>query len=274
MAIEVSWPDDVEKFPQTSAVGPNGRTMTRTALVTGTGDHLVALFATGIPRYGDEFGNSGMFCQTVKAIRIGGWDRNGDNSSGCCRVTCEYSTVPINWQYAATGPESNYTEIDYTRRSLQVMWGWNPGGPFDGVPTSGPINNGEGASKEVAGFSLKIHAYTLQPQNIDLARMLLIGANGSRNSNAMVLPPLKRPNRLLMNPPTLSFGVGQLRYMGPESTNWILSATGTNYIYEVVHLLEAAPDWLTQWTKTNQDGVPISSNAAQIYGLADLGGLW
>jgi len=277
MAIEVSWPDDLEKFPTSSAKDANGRTMTRTALVTGTGDHLVALMATGIPRVGDQYGTTGLFATTAEAVRIGGWDRQGNQTGGACKVTVKYASAGyVNWGYQVTGPESNYTELDYTQRSVQVMFGFNPGGPF--TPghegDSGPINNGEGAAKEVASFSCKVHGFSLNPQSLNMARMLTLGANGSRNANAMTLPRMKTPYNLNLSPPSLDFAIGQLRYMGPQSTQWILSATGTNYVYEVVHLLQAAPDWLTQWTKTNKDGVPIASSAAQIYDLQDLGGLW
>lgn len=277
MAIEVSWPDDLEKFPCYSAKDANGRTMLRTGLVTGTGDHLVALMATGVPQWGDEYGSgTGLFCDSVQAIRIGGWDRVGNQTGGACKVTCKYSSLGlVGWAYPITGPESTYTEIDYTQRSVQVMWGWNPGGPFTGVPTSGPINNGEGAAKEVASFSLKVHAFTRTPQNINMARLLDLGAKGSRNQNPITMPNLKKPPGISLTPPQLAFSQGQLRYMGPESSGWRLSTVGNNqYIYEIVHLFHAAPDWLTQWTATNKDGVPISSNAAQIYDLADFGGLW
>lgn len=278
MAITVSWPDDPINFPRVITSDGQGRTMTQTALVQGTDDIAVAIIATGIPRVGDQWGSSsGLFRTTAEATRWGGADHQGNNTGGACKVKCNFSTAGyINWQYPVTGPESNYTEINYTRRSVQVVWGWNPGGPF--APSndhdSGPINNGEGIAKEVANFACKVHAYTLNPSSVDMVRMLNLGAKGSRNANAMTLPKFKTPPGFPQTPPPLNFGIGQVRYLGPESSQWIASQTGQGYVYEIVHLLEVAPDWLVQWTKTDKDGIPQASSAAHIYDLADLGGLW
>lgn len=287
MAITVSWPDDPINFPNFSAKDGQGRTMTRTALVQGTDDHAIALTATGIPFIGGQWGSSsGLYCRAAKAMRWGGADHAGNNTGGACKVTCEFSTIGVsNWGPMPLGPESNYTEINYTRKSVQVTWGWIPGGPYNLAPGDrGPINNGEGIAKEVAQFSLKVHAYTLNPAAINMVRLLNLGANGSRNAAALSFPKFKTPVGFPQTPPSLDFGIGQVRYMGPESTQWIASQTGNGYVYEIVHLFEVAPDWTARWTETDKDGVPkrfgnLPGNppqiaSADIYDLADMGGLW
>lgn len=269
------WVEDPTQFPRRVSDTADGLVISRSGVVEGTRDPILARTAAGLPSRGDAYGAA--YPTLVVVSRDiepfgGSSDSSGGDASGTCRVTVNYGQPGRSSNPPPpAGPDSNFTELRVGSASVPVNWGWFPTDAPDlddtSPPTVGPLNNGDGATLEVGVLGLEVTAYYDTPAQIPKEQMIRLLTAGALNADAVKLPPIKDTNW------AWSILPGQLKYKGFTGPVKREGRAGVTYL-EVVHQLELRADWQLFYQLEDERGVPYQSVEATIYRRGAFTGLW
>lgn len=236
----------------------NGLVLSQVYLVN-TADEARALTASGLPRQGDAFAidQPGLVCVSRQAAFESGVDDPVTLTGGWTRVTCRFATSGRWGRGNVPSPTAAtlkpYTEFQPSTTSVTVYQSWPPDAPGVVGPPKPPINNGRGVNIETGQLFLAVHEFKSGSYDIrDWLDTYYLTLRGTVNANTIVIAPL------LGLGANIQFNPGELRYRTAS-----LSVSGN--VIEIVHQLEAAPDFLARWATEYPDGTVGPIDSAKVY---------
>lgn len=209
-------------------------------------DEAQALAAVGLPAAGSAWGTG---LTNLKARRYVTYPEG----ISWTRVEVIYESDEKGGFKPSPAVGVKWTEIQGSADSVTVYT----------APDGWRLNNGRGASKIVGRTNVEVHAYIADTAFNSTYWNLLVSLMGKVNSNAQSLP------RLGGGPASATMNAGELLYIGHQPK---LVAPG---IMEVVHSLQAAPDFKVRWLLEDAGGNPIPGlQVADVQEAASFAGAW
>lgn len=243
----------------------------------------LAVFADGLPRVGDAWGDAdlaSLYCTRIgPAIRLGGKDLTGLGDGGWCRVPVEYAS-PTGSSFNIPSDGRKWTELRLITGSKTIKFplrrwrvehaaGVMPNPPaYDSAEYSGPIDpieGGDGCSIVATGIEARVHRYYRLGVEYDFNRSVqLTTPRPHVNRDPIILPRING----FANEWTV--GERQALYVGAEPP----SVDGL-YV-KITHVLQLADDWRFIWQPKRREGDVIRTltHFDETYDGADFSNLW
>jgi hypothetical protein len=244
-----------------------GHVITRYYLVEGTRDDVEACnaVAEGVPAIGEAYG--------AAAPRATVDRKSGEvYAANAVLVTVIYADPErrpsSNDAPPPEGPDSNFTELEFSPSSVGVEWGWDAttDPPDDGsVPTIGPMEN---VQRIFSTISAKVTVYVAEADVeavLDIADEL--ASIGALNDDVITLPPLKGTAI------ERSYNAGKALFAGVAGPRAITTEDGTVY-FELVYSLEIRDSWEQLVLYNDDEGEPNAAALAHVQPWRPFDGLW
>jgi hypothetical protein len=267
--------------PEWVEVLSTGMVGQRDYLIRHTRDVGKAAALPDAPRYGQPWSTDLPLLKVtrVRFVQIGGVDESLGGGGGNVWARAEYATPQAGGRLPDVRPGDKYSVIVPSVSSLNRVYdarrelNGGVGSVFDEfefvpppdetVVWDGPIKGGRGYQVPVGTTAFEIHTFPMRAlTDVLLTRMIRLQRFQMVNNDRVTIP------RVLGSEVDYAFEPGQLKY-----TSYRVGQD--RGLYNVVHLVEASPDWFERWVREDEfgdaEGDPIRTVALP---AAKLAGLW